>query len=245
MRNRKGFFYSWSGKSIKIKVLYSRAGIAQHIWMENEKGWILVDAGDGIIRDLLSNKVNFEELKGVIFTHGHFDHMGGLHSLLGYLRMVGRIKSLLIFAPKGCTEVFSIAENFRKCYPGTIPFKIMCNDVHPHRVFQIAGMKIKPYPMIHCGGIEGYGILDRIPALGYRISYKGETVAISGDTGFCHSLRELVKGADLAVLEATYENSKGIEKDSLERVHLSEDLAKRIGKLAKDFILVHKGKSKN
>jgi ribonuclease Z len=245
MKNKERSVQFWHGKSIRVKILYSRAGVAQHIWIENEKGGILVDAGDGIIRDLLSSKIDLEELKGVIFTHGHFDHMGGLHSLLGFLRMVGRKRTLLVFTPKGCTEVFSILDNFIRCYPSTIPFKITCNEVPPNRVFQIAGMKIKPYPMIHCGGIEGQEILNQIPALGYRITYKGETVAISGDTGFCSSLRELVKGADLAILEATYSKGKKVKKEFLERVHLSEDLANEIGKSAKDFILVHKGKRKN
>jgi len=202
----------WRGKSIRVKILFSRAGIAQHIWMENEKGWILVDAGDGIIRDLLYNKIDPVKLKGIIFTHGHFDHMGGLFSLLGYLRMVGRKKSLLIFAPKGCTEVLSVADNFKRCYPNTVPFKLSCKAVYPEKVFRIAGMEIKTYPVVHCGSTEDSGILDPIPASGYRITYKGEIIAISGDTGFCPSLRELVRGADLAILEATYGKGRRVDK---------------------------------
>lgn len=233
---------SWQGKSLGVKVLYSQAGVAQHIWIEGDGESVLVDAGDGLIRDILSCKLAPERIRGVIFTHGHFDHMGGLHSLLGFLRMIGRKEALPIHAPKGCDEVFSIARNFMHCYPDTIPFKISCREVEPDQLFKIGGMMIRPYPVVHCGSIEGAGILNPIPAVGYRISHQGETVAVTGDTGICPSLRELVRGADLAIIEATHERSKEVNQDILKRVHLSADLAKELGKLAKKYILIHQEK---
>lgn len=102
-------------------------------------------------------------------------------------------------------------------------------------------MSIRAYAVVHCGSIEGFGILDPIPAVGYRISHKGETIAVSGDTGFCPSLERLAKGADLAIIEASYKKSKGVDREILEKVHLSEELAQEIGRLAKDFVLVHRG----
>ena len=102
-------------------------------------------------------------------------------------------------------------------------------------------MSIRAYAVVHCGSIEGFGILDPIPAVGYRISHKGETIAVSGDTGLCPSLERLAKGADLAIIEASYKKSKGVDREILEKVHLSEDLAQEIGRLAKNFVLVHRG----
>ena len=235
---------SWQGKHLKVDVLYSAAGIAQHIWISNEKGSLLVDAGDGILRDLLYNELDLDTLKGVVFTHGHFDHMGGLHSLLGYLReMVVRKKFLPIYAPQGCMEISYIVSNFKKCYSDTIPFETSLKEIKSFDVFDVAEMSIRSFPILHCESIEGKGILNPIPALGYRISYQGESVAISGDTGYSSSLKELVRGVDLAIIEATYRGSEGVSKEYLEKVHLSEDLAREIGKLAKDFILVHRGKN--
>lgn len=231
---------SWQGKNLKVYILYSAAGIAQHIWVCNKEGSLLFDVGDGILRDLQSSELELDQLRGIVFTHGHFDHMGGLHSLLGFLRMIGRKEKLPIYAPRGCMEVSSLVENFKKIYAGTIPFEICLKEIEPREVFQIAGMSAQSYPVVHCGSIEGSGILAPIPALGYKVSYKGETIAISGDTGLCESLKELVKGADLAILESTYKRSEDVSEECLKKVHLSEDLAKEVGKLAKEFILVHK-----
>jgi ribonuclease BN (tRNA processing enzyme) len=232
--------HSWQGKNLKVYILYSVAGISQHIWVSNQNGSVLFDVGDGILRDLQSNKLKLNQLKGIVFTHGHFDHIGGLHSLLGFLRMIGRKEKLLIYSPRGCVEVSSLIDNFKKIYADTVPYKICLKEIESKEVFQIADMSILSCPVVHCGSIEGSGILDPIPALGYRISYKGETIAISGDTGLCEPLKELVRGADLAILESTYEKSEDVSEEYLKKVHLSEDSAKEIGKKAKEFILVHR-----
>lgn len=241
MKRRRTNSQFWQGKQVRVEIPFSRAGVAQQIWIESATGSVLIDAGDGTLRDLISTGVDLDKLHGIIFTHGHFDHVGGLHSLLGFLRMIGREEELSVCAPKGCTEVSSIVKNFMNLYSDTIPFKISHVEVQPGQAFQIAGATIKAYVVVHCGSTEGARILDPIPALGYRISYKGEAVAITGDTGFCPALKELVKGVDLAIIEATHQNSKDVGWETLEKVHLSEDLAKEVGKWAKEFILVHRG----
>ncbi|MHA2306081.1 MAG: MBL fold metallo-hydrolase, partial [Candidatus Hodarchaeales archaeon] len=77
---------------MKHKVLYSYAGIATHILMKNTNSLILFDVGDGILRDLLDEKINFPLTTPlhIFLTHGHFDHCGGLFSLLAFLRMLGQ-----------------------------------------------------------------------------------------------------------------------------------------------------------
>jgi ribonuclease Z len=241
MKSRRADIQSWEGKNLIARVLYSRAGVAQHIWIENRNGAVLIDAGDGLIRDLISNDLDPGQIQGVVFTHGHFDHVGGLYSLLGFLRMIGRKKPLPIVAPGGCTEVFTLVDNFERCYPDTTPFEIQRKEVRSQQVIRIADMTIKAYAVVHCGSIEGSEILDRIPAMGYRISHEEETIAVSGDTGFCPSLKRLAKGADLAIIEAGYKKSKGVDREVLKNVHLSEELAQEIGRLAKNFVLGHRG----
>lgn len=242
MENADCISQSWNGKCLAVKILFSRAGIAQQIRVAAETGAVLIDTGDGIIRDIRAHGLSRDRIDGIFFTHGHFDHMGGLHSLLGFMRMIGRRDDLPVIVPEGCVEVMTIVKNFIKIYGDSIPFKILLKEARPRETFEIGGMNIEAYPVVHCGSIEGEPVLDRIPAFGYRISHNGESVAISGDTGDCQSLREMVKDADFAILEATFEKSSEATDEELAKVHLSEESAAEIGALAKEFILVHKGR---
>lgn len=236
----------WRGENLLAVVLFSGAGVAQQIWLENKQGIVLFDIGDGTLRDILVNKLNYNKIKGIVFTHGHFDHIGGLYSLLGYLRMKRRIEPLPIYLPKGCNEPLLIINVYIKHYQKSIPFKIIRKEITPNDEFTIAGMKIKAYKMMHCGSVKGPKgkemTLAPISALGYRVTYKNESIAISGDTGTDGDLKSLVKGVDLAIIEATFKTNKSVPQDAIKRVHLSEKAAREFGHFAKKYILVHKGR---
>jgi ribonuclease Z len=232
----------WRGKHLKVDILYSEAGVAQQVLVSSKKGSILVDAGDGVLRDLWSRAFTWERLKGIIITHGHFDHIGGLYSLLGFMRMIGRKGLLKIAAPENCEEVRCLVDCYLRKYSTTSPYQFAVEYLKPGQTVDIAGMIIKAHKAVHCGSIKTIGITSQLPALSYRLTAGGEIVALSGDTGKSAPLKELVKDADLAILEATYEKSSDVSSEYLENVHLSEDIAHEIGKLAKEYILIHKAK---
>lgn len=234
--------YSWRGKIFNVEILHSRAGLAQQIWVENDNEAILIDCGDGCLRDILNCKLKLEKLSGIVITHGHFDHVGGLHSLLGFLRMISREQKLRIISPENCTEVSSILGSFLGVYNESMSFKIEHNKHQDHDEIIIGDMVISAREMIHCGSKKSGKILNQIPALGYRVSSGGEEIAITGDTGLNNGVRELVSDTDLAIIEATFRNSADVDDEIIKHVHLAEDIAHDLGKLARNYVLVHKGK---
>lgn len=80
--------------------------------ISSEKYNLLVDAGDGISRALVSNGINFEKISGVLFTHLHPDHFAGLSSLIVQIKVMNKNEPLDIFiheSLKAAVEEFLIS----------------------------------------------------------------------------------------------------------------------------------------
>jgi len=66
---------------------------------------LLIDAGDGISRALLVNKINFNSIDGIIFTHLHPDHFSGLPALIVQMKMMNRKEPLDIYIHQSLKNV--------------------------------------------------------------------------------------------------------------------------------------------
>lgn len=224
-----------------IKLLFSKAGIATQLLLDS----VLVDVGDGTLRDLLAHSYDVEAIDIIAITHGHYDHVGGLFSLLGYMRMIGREKPLKILHP-GSPVVETIVSGFQTLYRDYLPFPIQLTPVSDHETFHFDTITLTSIFVVHAGS-TAQGILPSIPATGYRIISKKRTYAVTGDSAMCDALIELVSDADFAFIEATWtaERKKmltekyGDIEESMLSVHLSEEQAHTLGCLAKDYMLIH------
>lgn len=85
---------------------------------------LLVDAGDGISRALLNNKIDFNSINGIIITHLHADHFSGLASLITQMKLTNRTSQLEIFVHESILQ--SIKEFLLRSYliPERMKFKI-------------------------------------------------------------------------------------------------------------------------
>ena len=224
----------WKKKGFSIKIFCSIPNIATGILLKAGNSHFVIDPGDGILRDL--NKEigvkNLLEISDVFITHGHHDHVGGVWSLLTYLRVMQKKSPLTIHYPDGCVEIESIYNAFKKVYSRSITYKINLKTIKKTSGFTTNNIKVKPFPVIHKENLSS-GKTRQVPALGYNFVYDGTTICYGGDTAYCEALVNHARNADLAVLEA------GHDEETPDEIHMTMKEAVSIGKSAKKYFLVH------
>jgi ribonuclease Z len=225
----------WEKEDFSIKIFCSIPAIATGILLRAGDSKFVIDPGDGILRDL-NDELHPDEILSitdVFITHGHHDHVGGVWSLLTYLRVMRKRTDLNLYYPEGCVEIESIYNAFRTVYSKSTSYQINLKKIMDYNRFTRKGVTINPFPVCHSEFIDDSLTTRLVPALGYKFTYNGKKICYGGDTAFCPELLKHAKGADLAILEA------GDEEESGDGMHMTMEEAEMIGNSAKEFFLVH------
>lgn len=145
---------------------------------------ILMDCGPDFRQQMLQTP--FQKIDGVLLSHEHYDHVGGLDDL----RPFCRFGSVPVFAEKETADAlrnrmpYCFKENK---YPG-VP-EIELYDIEPYKEFSINNTKVLPIQVMH----------GRLPILGYRI---GNMAYITDMLTMPDESYELLKDVDLLILNA-------------------------------------------
>ncbi len=68
----------------------------------------LIDCGEGTQVQIRKSKIKFNKIINIFISHLHGDHYFGLIGLLSTFHLLGREKSITIYAPKGLKEIINI-----------------------------------------------------------------------------------------------------------------------------------------
>ena len=145
---------------------------------------VLIDCGPDFRQQMLSTP--FEKIDGVLISHEHYDHVGGLDDLRPFCRF-GEIP---VFAETYTAErlrtrlPYCFAENK---YPG-VP-NILLNDIEVGCPFKINNTEIIPLRVMH----------GKLPILGYRI---GNLAYITDMLTMPEESYEQLKGVEVLILNA-------------------------------------------
>jgi ribonuclease Z len=226
---------TWKKENFSIKIFCSIPNIATGILLKSGNTYSVIDPGDGILRDL-NKEIGTQEILNIpaaFITHGHHDHVGGVWSLLTYLRVMRKTSPLSIYYPKGCIEIESIYSAFKKVYSKGITYEIKMQEISSYESFNSGNMVVQPFPVIHKEYLLDGVSTRQVPSLGYKFSFEDLNICYGGDTAFCQELADSAAGADLAILEA------GHDDETPDGMHMTVSEAKSIGETAKEYFLVH------
>ena len=181
-----------------------RSGPAQVITIDNMP--VLIDCGEGTVRQLMEAGMNPADIQYVCFTHLHSDHVFGYgHFLLGGWSL-GRRK-LTVIGPKGTKrfhekvlDMFEEDISYRLSLgisgKGLMDVKIIELEDEGGQVISEIPAKITTTPVVH-----------NVKTFAYRFDVGSRSIVISGDTAPVDTLVNLAKGADILVQDAAITSS--------------------------------------
>lgn len=178
----------------------------------------LVDAGDGVARQLTQAGLAIPEIKQVFLTHLHADHVTGLAPLFVFAWTSARAHPMTVYGPPGTERLVEAALGYieipvnihRLQYPPVaMPLDLftgaepaVSEDGRPSLIYEDDVVSVYAVENSHYTAMpevsHSYGA-DRSYA--YRFDTSDRSVVFSGDTGPSNSLMRLAEGADVLVIE--------------------------------------------
>jgi ribonuclease BN (tRNA processing enzyme) len=164
-------------------------------YVESAKGTLLVDCGASSLVALKACGLDHGNVEGIILTHLHGDHFGGLPFLLLDAQFLNRReRPLLIAGPPGTRRRLDalIDVLFPRATANKWRFPWSVEEIEPSRPATVLGHAVTTTEVVHPSGA---------PSTAVRISDGEKLFAYSGDTEWTDALRSVADGADLFIIE--------------------------------------------
>jgi ribonuclease BN (tRNA processing enzyme) len=171
----------------------------------------VVDAGDGVARQLAKARIDVRDVGTVFITHHHDDHTAGLGTLMSAAWDQNRTKPINVYGPpatealiKAAVQYFNISAEIRIADGGlSVPIAkvFFGHDVGTGVVYQDANIKVTTVENSHFAFHSGINA-GKYKSYAYRFEMSDQVIVFTGDTGPSDAVTELAKGADLLVTEA-------------------------------------------
>lgn len=207
------------------------------------KRTFVIDAGTGGARTFARMGLQPGTIERVLLTHFHSDHIDGLGEMM-LQRWIGNANAapLPVHGPPGVESVvggfnaaYALDKGYRVAHHGeaiappsgfggaAVPFTLDANG--NAIVLDDGGVTIEAFGVEHAP-VE--------PAVGYRITYKGRTAVITGDTKVSAAVERRASGVDLLVHEALSSKLVGLIGDAA-----AKGGRKNIAKIMRDILDYH------
>jgi ribonuclease BN (tRNA processing enzyme) len=156
---------------------------------------ILLDCGASTPPALRARGIDPNTIDGVILSHLHGDHFGGLPFMLLDAQLPSRRqRPFTIAGPPGTRERLTAALEvfFPRSSTMTWRFPLEVIEIAPGQPADVLGLNIRTAEVIHQSGA---------PSTAIRLTHAHSTLAYSGDTEWTDALLPIADGADLFICE--------------------------------------------
>jgi ribonuclease BN (tRNA processing enzyme) len=167
---------------------------------------ILLDAGEGTVRAMLTASFDPNRISSIIITHTHHDHCGGVPGLIQYMHLTGRTSPLDVYLPRESVDSFQVYLNMVYLFRETLPFTLDLHGWEKGMIFSTDDLRVEVHLTCHLEAVKAFaealGLGTRSAAL--VVQGSGKRVVYSSDLGDITDLRELPEQADLLIMECTH-----------------------------------------
>ncbi|MBQ3700733.1 MAG: MBL fold metallo-hydrolase [Prevotella sp.] len=183
--------------------------------VETDTTRLLIDCGPDFRQQILPQP--FRKIDGILITHAHYDHMGGMDDIRPYCQF-GEINVYADpLAREGMLQMlpYCFAEHR---YPG-VP-AIQLHEIHRHEAFTIGDIPVMPFEVMH----------HDLPILGYRF---GKLTYITDMKTMVDAELPYLQGTEVLVVNALRDKPH----HSHQTVEEAVSFARRVG--ARQTWLIH------
>lgn len=159
---------------------------------------LLIDCGASTLIQLRKFGMSSDDVDGILVSHFHGDHYGGIPFLLLEAALVRqRKKPLFIYGPPGLEQKLKTLQE--ALYPGTSEhmerLDLRFITYRSHSVLDNEVFTLRTRSVIHANASHPHGM---------RLEAEGKVLAFSGDTSWTDELIPLADGADLFICECNF-----------------------------------------
>lgn len=163
---------------------------------------MLFDFGPRTLMNLIKSGVDRHRISHICFSHFHADHFSDFitfffDAIIHCKYEGGKRPPLTLIGPRGTKRLL---RGILTTFPSfdSPPFPVVIKEMADRSITigrtTITARTMTHVPDLHC--------------VGYRIEYRGKSIAYSGDTQFCANLVRLCEDVDLAVLDCSFPANK-------------------------------------
>jgi ribonuclease BN (tRNA processing enzyme) len=164
------------------------------VLVRDGKTSLLLDCGSSAL-PAITRSIDPAEIDGVLVSHLHGDHFGGIPFLLMHQGYAGRTRPLFMGGPRELEQrvrelaVTLYPDFYAQALPYDVPF--MPFDLGEQ---DFVGSRLTALAVVHHPSSDPYGL---------RLRIGGKVIAYSGDAEWSDAIPTLADGADLFICEAT------------------------------------------